>query len=470
MSIAKTAIGLNCPSPNKTERFLVPRQGAGQVKISGMPILEIIFALAAAGLVLIGVFAFGYRQAEKQRQDLFSTGELDNLSNLMESLTRFASFAKKADAFYLDGIVKIWKTRLQTVCQEVIVDIQHGETIYPTLSKQNLDWVDHAWICLQDQNPLWAEDDEILTRSLQGKHTSPLLLTIQDGATTRLVAFFLPRLQEEKRRPLSGYFNELNKIVADIRKRTISSAYYEHLAQDLQDSSTRMKRLFANVEHNTANILSGMMAGLGYVHAQRENGGMNPEKVVEVLDRYVLPSYTVSREMITQMNASINAIIEEHNKHNAADFPMGVLFERYFGTWLSDQSKRIAGDVEVAWDIPEDLIIRTSDLVFFQVVWNVLKNAVKYTRQGSIKITTFHGTDGRIYLRVKDTGLGIPQAYQNNIGTYGFRGDQEGQVEGEGIGLWGAYQMIETVGGNIYFNSTQGVGTEFNIGFLKGAQ
>ena len=236
-------------SPNKTVRYLCLWQRIRQDKIIGMHLLEIIFALAAAGLVLVGGFAIGYKQGEKQQRNLIHPQELDTLTALMESLSRFSAFAKKADDFYLDGVLRIWRTHLPTIQPEIVVDIQNGKVIYSSRKEQPVDWIEPALSTIKLSNPVWIDDDERLRQSLDVMNASPLLLAIQDNTVIRLVVFFLPEIPEEKRKTLAEFFFELNTVAFEIRKRALSANFYERLAQNLQESNTRMKRLFANVKH-----------------------------------------------------------------------------------------------------------------------------------------------------------------------------------------------------------------------------
>lgn len=108
-----------------------------------------------------------------------------------------------------------------------------------------------------------------------------------------------------------------------------------------------------------------------------------------------------------------------------------------------------------------------------QVITNLLNNAVKYTKQGSISLTVRgekaadQGEDEYVDLRisVKDTGIGIKQEDIDKLFTKFQRVDlnNNSTVEGTGLGLAITRSLLEMMGGNIRVESEYGVGSEFCI-------
>jgi signal transduction histidine kinase len=428
----------------------------------------LIFLLALTALSLYLTYLIGFRQGEENKQGDLDSRTIESYAGLLESMARLAASAQNEDPRYLESLTRILQAHTQTVRTECIIDFKQGEVGFIHPNNQQIDWAYHALVKLQEQNPFWAEDDERLARALFSRNASPMLMAFQDDVVTRVIVQFYPSREAQEKAAQGLFFKNLIQVVSDIRARSLSSAYYERAARQLQENNTRMKRLFSNVRHNLGNALSGVMTGLGTINVLANRDVVDPDQVLNMLRDTVLPNYQVSNQMVAQMYESISVILSGQLEYAVENYQLRALFDRYFGSWLIEQGRRLTADVEISWDIPEEHYIKTSDLVFFQVVWNVLKNAIKYTQEGSIRVSTFQGVDDRIYLRVKDTGAGISDENLQKIGNYGFRGEQAGTGEGEGIGLWGAYQLVEAVDGHIYFNSRLGSGTECNIGFLVG--
>lgn len=102
--------------------------------------------------------------------------------------------------------------------------------------------------------------------------------------------------------------------------------------------------------------------------------------------------------------------------------------------------------------------------LFKQVINNLVNNAIKYTNEGEISVTLLSDSEF-ITLKVKDTGIGIPE---NKIGIIfdEFRQASEGlnrHFGGAGLGLTLAKRFIELMGGRISVESVEGEGSTFTV-------
>ena len=104
------------------------------------------------------------------------------------------------------------------------------------------------------------------------------------------------------------------------------------------------------------------------------------------------------------------------------------------------------------------------------VLRNLLSNAIKYVDSGDKVIVDLTEFDDNIQLKVEDTGMGIPENEKDNLFRpfskikQGTKGEK-----GTGLGLSIAKDFCEKMGGNIRFESTQGVGTTFYVSLMKPA-
>lgn len=96
-----------------------------------------------------------------------------------------------------------------------------------------------------------------------------------------------------------------------------------------------------------------------------------------------------------------------------------------------------------------------------QVFMNLLSNAADAIReQGTISIETRMEKDGRVMIRITDTGEGISKEDQKSIFEPFFTTKSE---EGTGLGLSITHSIIEDHNGTINFESIVGQGTTFNV-------
>ncbi len=122
--------------------------------------------------------------------------------------------------------------------------------------------------------------------------------------------------------------------------------------------------------------------------------------------------------------------------------------------------------VTLTCELPEDLPPVLGDRERIeQVVVNIISNAVKYNRpEGSVTLTG--GVEGgKVFVRVKDTGIGVPEEDLPRVFERFYRVDKARSRErgGTGLGLAIAKEIIEYHGGNITFESVYGEGSVVTI-------
>jgi signal transduction histidine kinase len=97
-----------------------------------------------------------------------------------------------------------------------------------------------------------------------------------------------------------------------------------------------------------------------------------------------------------------------------------------------------------------------------------VSNAVKFTREGRVRVTARQQHDeeggGWVEVRVADTGVGIPPEELSRVFDRFYRGDAaRGRPGGTGLGLAIARLLVEQHGGRIDAQSRLGHGSEFRV-------
>ena len=113
--------------------------------------------------------------------------------------------------------------------------------------------------------------------------------------------------------------------------------------------------------------------------------------------------------------------------------------------------------------LPDDEVtIKTDRDKLYAILTNLIKNAIKYSNDGEINIGYSKKGDF-IELYVHDTGIGIPRNRQNAIFDRFVQADIEDVkvYEGSGLGLSISQAYIEMLGGSIWVESAEGVGSKF---------
>ncbi|MDA1337430.1 MAG: HAMP domain-containing sensor histidine kinase [bacterium] len=97
------------------------------------------------------------------------------------------------------------------------------------------------------------------------------------------------------------------------------------------------------------------------------------------------------------------------------------------------------------------------------VVQNLLENALHYTRKEGKVMVRIEQNAKEIQVSIEDTGIGIPKEQEGRIFEKFFRAAnaQKEEVDGSGLGLYLARNIVEAHGGKIWFKSKEGKGTTF---------
>jgi signal transduction histidine kinase len=99
-----------------------------------------------------------------------------------------------------------------------------------------------------------------------------------------------------------------------------------------------------------------------------------------------------------------------------------------------------------------------------EIMSNLISNAIKYSETGIIDISHEIIQD-QLVTHVKDQGVGISEHDQKQLFTRFFRVEEEAAkgIPGSGLGLFIVKQLIEKMGGKIWFQSKLGEGSTFSI-------
>ena len=104
-----------------------------------------------------------------------------------------------------------------------------------------------------------------------------------------------------------------------------------------------------------------------------------------------------------------------------------------------------------------------------QVLYNLIDNAIKFSHEDSIIYIQTSIRYEKIFISVKDTGIGIPKDSQKKIFERFYKTDlsRGKDKKGTGLGLAIVKEIIQAHGENIDVVSTEGVGTEFIFSLPK---
>ena len=129
------------------------------------------------------------------------------------------------------------------------------------------------------------------------------------------------------------------------------------------------------------------------------------------------------------------------------------------GIFLNAEKKQI--NVQV--DCPENLVVSHDRKWTGEALFNILDNAVKYTPEGGQIRVSVESLEMYVKIDIADTGIGISEQHHGTIFKRFYREDVVHDVEGIGIGLYLAREIVTLQGGYIRVISEVGKGSTFSV-------
>lgn len=129
------------------------------------------------------------------------------------------------------------------------------------------------------------------------------------------------------------------------------------------------------------------------------------------------------------------------------------------------EDKGLNFNIHISPDAP--FLLRGDEQHLRQIIINLISNAIKFTKKGSIEIYTHHlsSSDNKVKLRFEiiDTGIGIAEESKPKLFDKFTQADESTtrKFGGTGLGMAIAKQLVETMGGEIDFSSKLDEGSTF---------
>ncbi len=227
-----------------------------------------------------------------------------------------------------------------------------------------------------------------------------------------------------------------------------------YMSDKLNQLEEYQKTFIANVSHDFRSPLTSIK---GFLEAILD-GTIPPEMHDKYLNRVITETERLNK--LTQGMLTLNSLDSK-----------GLLFRTNFDI------NRVIKDTAATFEVVCSQKNLTFDLTFGdsiqmvygelgkiqQVLYNLIDNAIKFSPDGSTIYIQAYPKHEKIFVSVKDTGIGIPKDSIKKIWERFYKTDlsRGKDKKGTGLGLSIVKEIIQAHGENIDVISTVGVGTEF---------
>lgn len=144
--------------------------------------------------------------------------------------------------------------------------------------------------------------------------------------------------------------------------------------------------------------------------------------------------------------------------------PRAVISEIYSFTKNKASDKGLEYRLDISPNIPTT--IHGDEIRISQIMLNLINNAIKYTETGYIKLSvSFNAESSSMEISVEDSGMGIKEEDMARLFDSFTRLQETAnrKIEGTGLGLNIAKQLLMLMNGNITVDSIFGKGSTFNV-------
>jgi len=231
-------------------------------------------------------------------------------------------------------------------------------------------------------------------------------------------------------------------------------------AREEMEQLNRLKDEFLSLaSHELRSPLTSILGNSQLLerHIWRQETGEEREAVVHLLDSIIHQVHRLSRfidEMVDITRIGAN-VLELHNKENVDIVTVVRQVLEEYGDTAGHPLKLEAG---------EEAITGTWDQARLeQVLNNLLTNAIKYSPSGKPVVIGVERQSGEVIVWMKDEGRGISEEDQQHIFDRFYRthNDDDEHVDGLGLGLFIAHEIIVGQGGRMWVESKPGEGSTF---------
>lgn len=233
------------------------------------------------------------------------------------------------------------------------------------------------------------------------------------------------------------------------------AASLNYMAGTIASHEDDQKKFVANVSHDFRSPLTSIR---GFLEAMID-GTIPPEMHEKYLN--IVLNETDRLTKLTNSLLTLNNLNTKGMLLDLTDFDINQVIRQTAASFEgSCRSKNIAIALSLTG---EDMVVHADTERIKQVLYNLIDNAIKFSHNDSVVTVGTTIRKNKLFISVKDTGVGIPKDEVKLIFNRFYKSDSSRgkDKKGTGLGLSIVKEIINAHNENINVVSTQGEGTEF---------
>ncbi len=247
------------------------------------------------------------------------------------------------------------------------------------------------------------------------------------------------------------------KISEDVPSelRRCSASFNDMIAR-LDEGFSAQKQFTGNAAHELRTPLALMQAQVELFCAEHPDADADTARLLGLLQEQT--------ERMTHMTKTLLEMSELRSVPCNDAIDLAPMIEEV----LTDLAP-LAEQKGIALASEGDAQTTGSDTLIYRLVFNLVENAIRYSRPGSTVNVSICDSDSHVLLRVKDEGSGIPKQYRESIFQPFFRLDKSRSraYGGAGLGLALVWEIAALHGGAVEVEASSENGTTMLVSLPK---
>lgn len=270
------------------------------------------------------------------------------------------------------------------------------------------------------------------------------------GRSLKPLKEFSEKIEEVEARNLSDSRIEENKV-KELNQLSIS---YNKMLDRLSESFEMQRQFTANAAHELRTPLAVMQAQLDLYHT-------TGHPATDACTEKTIQMVTDQNERLSKMVKTLLDMSELQTVARDEKIEVDALVEEV----LADLDPLAEEKNVILESVCDAVTMMGSDILVYRVVYNLVENAIKYNMEEGWVRVTLDADHKFFYLKVQDSGIGIPEDVQDRIFERFYRVDKARSREtgGSGLGLAITRNVVLMHKGAIKLSSKEGEGSTFTL-------